>query len=88
MAAVNAQSVISTGLSAQQPDDKPERAYVLTFFPSATDTANAAPVKVAAGAEASGTAIRLQKVNTVRIKGKVAGAGEGKTVGCVSLPRA
>jgi protocatechuate 3,4-dioxygenase beta subunit len=78
VAAVNAQSVISTGLSAQQPDDKPERAYVLTFFPSATDTANAAPVKVAAGAEASGTAIRLQKLNTVRIRGKVAGAGEGK----------
>ncbi len=55
VAAVNAQSVISTGVSAQQPGDKPEREYVLTFFPSATDTANATPIPVAAGAEAGGT---------------------------------
>jgi hypothetical protein len=78
VAAVNAQSVVSTGLSAQKPGDKPEPAYVFTFFPSATDAANATPVQVAAGGEAGGTVIRLQKVNTVRITGKVAGAGEGK----------
>ena len=78
VAAINAQSVVSTGTSAQQPGDKPEREYVLTFFPSATDAANATPIQVTAGAEAAGTVVRLQKVNTVRIRGKVAGAGEGK----------
>ena len=77
VAAVNAQSVVSTAVSAQQPGDKPERAYVLTFFPSATDATNATPVQIAAGAEAAGTAIRLQRVNTVRISGKVAGAVKG-----------
>ena len=50
VAAVNAQSVVSTGVSAQQAGDKPEREYVLTFFPSATDSANATPIPVAAGA--------------------------------------
>lgn len=79
VAAINAQSVISTGVSAQQPGDKPEREYVLTFFPSAMDAANATPIQVAAGAEAAGTAMRLQRVNTVRIKGKLVGAGEGTT---------
>jgi hypothetical protein len=78
VAAVNAQSVVTTGLSAQKPGDKPEPAYVFTFFPSATDAANATPVRIAAGGEAGGTVIRLQKVNTVRITGKVSGAGEGK----------
>jgi protocatechuate 3,4-dioxygenase beta subunit len=80
VAAVNAQSVVTTGLSAQKPGDKPESAYVFTFFPSATDAANAVPVQLAAGGEAGGTVIRLRKVNTVRITGKVAGAGEGKAV--------
>jgi hypothetical protein len=79
VAAVNAQSVISTGTSAQQPGDKPEPADVVTFYPNATDPANATPVQVAAGAEAAGTVIRLQRMNTVRIRGKVAGAWEGKT---------
>jgi protocatechuate 3,4-dioxygenase beta subunit len=87
VAAVNAQSYVSTGTSAQQPGDKPEPAYVLTFYPNATDSANATPVQVAAGAEAAGTVIRLQRVNTVRIRGKVAGAWEGKTASLRLFPK-
>lgn len=78
VSAVSVVPVLSTGLSTQKPGDKPDPAYVLTFFPNATDAANAVPVQLTAGGEAGGTVIRLQKVNTVRITGKVAGAGEGK----------
>ncbi len=64
-------------LDARPPGDNPEREYVLTFYPSATDQATAVPVQVATGAEAGGTEIRLQKADTVRIRGKVIGAPEG-----------
>ena len=49
----------------------------MTFYPGATDVAGAMLLQVAAGAEASGTVIRWQRADTVRIKGKVVGAAAG-----------
>ncbi len=66
------------GPSAQPPGDKPEREYVLTFYPNATDLAGGVPVQVATGTEVDRTEIRLQRADTVRIRGKVTGAPEGK----------
>ena len=73
-------SISSTNLSAQPPGDKPEREYVATFFPNATDAPGAVPVQVAAGTEAGGTEIRLRRTDTVRIRGKVISAPEGNVV--------
>ncbi len=87
VATYNLRTLGNDALSAQAPGDEPELEYVLTFFPSATDAASAMPVQVATGAEAGGTEIRLQKADTVRIRGKVIGAGEGTSVLVQLVPR-
>ena len=80
-------SVTDTVLGAQPAGDKPERQYVRTFFPNVTDVAGAQPVQVAAGEESSGTEVHLQKVNTVRIRGKVIGGRETGTVLVQLIPK-
>ncbi len=79
-------STSSTSVSAQPPGDKPEPEHVPTFFPSATDAAGAVPVQVDAGAETGGIEIRLRKTDTVRIRGRVAGAPEGKSAAVLLSP--
>jgi protocatechuate 3,4-dioxygenase beta subunit len=77
----------NVGPSAQPPGDKPEREYVLTFYPNATDQAGGVPVQVATGAEAGRTEIHLQRADTVRIRGKVTGAPEGKPAMVQLVPK-
>jgi hypothetical protein len=78
VATIDESSTSSTSVSAQPPGDKPEPEYVPTFFPSATYAAGAVPVQVDAGRETGGIEIRLRKADTVRIRGRVVGAPEGK----------
>ena len=62
---------------AGPPARKPEREkYVTTYFPSAADSASAAPVEVAAGAEVRDLAIRLRKSRVFHIRGRAGGRGE------------
>ena len=56
---------------ADQPlPDKPETIYAMTYYPSVARYADAAPVKVAMGAEVRDTNIKLIKVNAYVIRGK------------------
>ncbi len=75
------------GVENRPPTDKPERDYVMTYFPNSLDAAGAMRVQVGVGAEARGTDIRLARVNTVRVRGKVSGAPQGAQVMVVLMPK-
>jgi hypothetical protein len=56
-----------------------QEAYVTTYYPDATDPAEAAPVEVGAGAQVRGLEIRQQRVRVVDVRGKVVNASTGET---------
>ena len=63
---------------AGPPARKPEREkYVTTYFPTAADSASAAPVEVSPGAEVRGLAIRLRKSRVFHIRGRLVDADTG-----------
>ena len=68
-----------SGVGNKTPADKPEPAYIRSYYPNSADPSTASQVQVGLAAEAAGTEIRLVKVNTVRIKGRLVGTPAGKT---------
>jgi protocatechuate 3,4-dioxygenase beta subunit len=63
---------------AGPPARKPEREkYVTTYFPTAADSASAAPVEVGPGAEVRDVAIRLRKSRVFHIRGRLVDADSG-----------
>lgn len=69
----------------EQPGPADEETNITTFYPSARDAVAAAPVDVAAGTEARGIEIRLQKARTYSIRGKAVGPGLGQERGRLRL---
>jgi hypothetical protein len=57
-----------------------EEAYVTTYYPDATDLAQAAQVEVGAGAQVRGLELRLQRVPVFNVKGKIISAAKGEAV--------
>jgi hypothetical protein len=53
---------------------QPREDYETTYYPGSADASQASTVLVAAGAQASGTDIRLHRGSVVRVRGKVIGA--------------
>jgi protocatechuate 3,4-dioxygenase beta subunit len=56
---------------AEPMPDKPEMVMATTYYPNAADTTGGAPIDVAPGAEVRGIDIRLRKVASFRVRGKV-----------------
>jgi hypothetical protein len=52
--------------------ERPEKRYTTAFFPDASSLSAAAVVNVAAGAGVAGKDIRMSRVNTFRVEGKLA----------------
>ena len=71
---------IMGGSGNKPPADKPESSYTTTFFPNSIDAESASPVEVGLGVESRGSDIRMVKVNTFRVKGKLSEPPQGKTV--------
>jgi uncharacterized GH25 family protein len=70
--------MVSTAALTEAPpppkDGAPETGYVSTYYPGTVDAMQATAIDVAAGADASGFNIQLQKSKVVRIKGKAVNA--------------
>lgn len=65
----------SSGAGAQ------EEGYAPTYYPAATDASAAVPVQVAVGQPLNNIDIKLRRVPTVRVRGKVAGpVRQGRTM--------
>ena len=87
LAATNRTALSGLSGSSNKPaGDGPERDYVTTYYPNSVDPTSAVPVQVAAGGETSAS-IRLMKADTVRVRGKVSGAAEGKQVLLMLMPK-
>jgi protocatechuate 3,4-dioxygenase beta subunit len=56
----------------------PELTYAPTYFPGVVEASQAAPIEVTAGAELRGMDLRLLRIPTVRIRGKVANMVTGR----------
>ena len=63
----------------------PELSYAVTFFPEAQKMADAVPLKIGPGEEAAGIDIFLTLVHTVRVRGRVIGAGGAVSGASVTL---
>ena len=66
------------GVSKGAMPDKPEPAYGTTYFGNTGDIARAVPVEVRMGDDRRGADIQMIKTTTVRVRGKVVGAPDGK----------
>jgi hypothetical protein len=66
------------GVAKGAMPDKPEPAYATTYFGNTADIARAVPVEVRMGEDRRGADIQMTKTTTVRLRGKVMGAPEGK----------
>ena len=72
--------VTMAGTSSKPPAaDKPEPSFTTTFYPGAIDPAGASPIEVGVGAEIRAD-IRMVKVNTFRVRGKLAEVPQGKPI--------
>jgi carboxypeptidase family protein len=58
--------------------DTRQEIYVTTYYPDATDRADATPVELAAGAQVRALELKLQKVAVFKINGKVVNAALGR----------
>lgn len=56
---------------ADAPKNAPEESYATTYYPSATEPAQATPIVVTAGSDLRGLDIRLVKARTYHVRGKV-----------------
>ncbi|MGA2040047.1 MAG: carboxypeptidase-like regulatory domain-containing protein [Bryobacteraceae bacterium] len=57
----------------QDLPEQPDMTYRARFYPDATEPGSAKPVVLATGAEVTGIDIKMQRVPTVRVRGKVTG---------------
>ena len=68
-----------SGLVAVTTGPNPtELTYAPTYFPGTADATQASPIQIAPGAELRGIDLRLLKIPTVRIRGKVLNAVTGR----------
>ena len=58
-------------IRAGAPKGAPEENYTPTYYPGGTDAAQATPIVVTAGSNLRGMDIRLQKMRTYHVRGKV-----------------
>ena len=69
----------SGGVVAAIPGPQPtELTYAPTYFPGTADAAQAAPLEITPGAEMRGIDLRLLRIPTVRLRGKVLNAVTGR----------
>ena len=80
-------AIASAGASNKPPTDKPEPAYATTYYPNATDPATVAPVDVGVGAEVRGIDIRMAKVDSYRVRGKISDISQGKPLMVLLTPK-
>jgi hypothetical protein len=80
-------AAIAVGGTSQPSGDKPEMAYVTTYYPNSADVAGAVPVIVDTGTDLRGTDIRMLKTKTIRVKGKLGGVLQGKTAMVLLTPK-
>ena len=59
-----------TGAAAKPAEDKPESAYITTYYPSVAEQETASPVEVGVGGEVGRIDIHLVKVDSFRVKGR------------------
>ena len=74
------------GASNKPPTDKAEPSYTTTYYPNSMEKDGAAPIDVGVGAETRGMDIRMAKIDTFRVKGKLA-ATPGKQVLVLLTPK-
>jgi protocatechuate 3,4-dioxygenase beta subunit len=67
---VNNLSGSMAGAAAKPAADKPEPAYITTYYPSAADQEIASPVEVGVGGEVGRIDIHMVKVDSFRVKGR------------------
>jgi len=70
---ISATRMNQNAATTKTPEGEPEKTYVTTYYPNAMEAAGAAPVDVTAGGDVGGMDIRMAKVKSVRLKGKVVG---------------
>jgi len=68
------------GMSRNPLPGKPEAAYASTYHGNTTDLDRAVPVEVREGEDRRGTDIQMVRTSTVRVRGKVVGALEGRVL--------
>lgn len=85
MVRVVSQSRTAGLVRADAPKDAPEENYATTYYPSATEPAQATPIAVTAGSELRGVDIRLVKARTYHVRGKVIDAATNLPVRDVFL---
>lgn len=68
------------GISKETLPEKPEPAYATTWYGNSTDMGRAVPVDVRMGEDHRATDIQMTKTTTVRVRGRVAGAPQGKVL--------
>ncbi len=80
-------AAIMGGGSEKVTSDKPEMAYITTYYPTVGDPAEASPLEVGVGTEAGGTNIQMMKATTFRVRGKVVEPFQGKIVMVALTPK-
>ena len=73
--------------NTKSPEGEPEKTYVTTYYPNAIEASGAAPVDVTAGGDVGGMDIRMAKVKSVRLKGKVVGAPTDQEITIRAIPK-
>jgi hypothetical protein len=81
LVSVTAPAKMSPAVTPASPnarrDDARHEIYVTTYYPDATDRADATPVDLAAGAQVRALELKLEKVAVFKLSGKVANAVSG-----------
>jgi hypothetical protein len=68
------------GVSKDAMPDQPETAYAATYSGNTVDLERAAPIEVRMGEDRRGADVQMLKSTTVRVRGKVVGAPDGKVL--------
>jgi uncharacterized surface anchored protein len=76
---ISARPLLPNGPSGgnRKADDPPEPGYTTTFYPGSSDPASAVPIDLGMGADLRGIDIRLTKIGTFRVRGRLAGVPLG-----------
>jgi protocatechuate 3,4-dioxygenase beta subunit len=84
---ISATRMNQTAANTKTPEGEPEKTYVTTYYPNALEAGGAAPVDVTAGGDVGGMDIRMAKVKSVRLKGKVIGAPVDQQISVRAIPK-
>ena len=80
-------SLMNLGAANKPAGSEPEQSFVTTYFPNATDATGAGPVMVPPGGEIGGMDIRMVRLKSVRVKGRVIGAPADQEVTVRLVPK-